>query len=97
MKRTTLILFTTHAPHVLTDQLILAGHPVFEALAISEVLALAEEHQGAQIVIGADVEEERAKVIQQHYPTIQLKADATLADILWELELLAPSSRKSIH
>jgi hypothetical protein len=92
-----IVYFTSSAPAPLTDQLILAGNQVFEALAISEVLALAEEHPGAHIIIDADVEAEQAKVVQQHYPTIQLQADATPADVLWELELLAPSSRKSIH
>jgi hypothetical protein len=79
---TTLILLTTRAPHALTDELTLAGHRVFEALAISEVFALVEEYPGAQIVITADVHDERAKAIQKHYPTIQLKADETLKAVL---------------
>ena len=40
----TLILFTTQAPDPLAAQLSNYGHQVFEALAISEVLALAETY-----------------------------------------------------
>jgi hypothetical protein len=68
-----IILFTTSAPHPLADELIREGIEVYEALAISEVFALAEEHGGAQLVITADVEAARAKAVQQHYPTITLK------------------------
>ena len=52
----TFILLTACAPNPLADGLILVGHRVFEALAISEVLALAEEYAQAQIIITADVE-----------------------------------------
>jgi hypothetical protein len=48
-------------------------------------------------LLRADVPDEREKVIQQHYPTIQLKENATLKDVLWELKLLYASSEKSIH
>lgn len=37
----TLILFTTVAPHPLTHELSHQGHMVYEALAVSEVYALA--------------------------------------------------------
>ena len=93
----TLILLATRAPHPLADSLILAGHCVFEALAVSEVFALAEEHPGAQIIIGAEVEAERARVIQQRYPTMRLNEDATLKDVLWELGLRHTNSDKSIQ
>jgi hypothetical protein len=46
-----------------------------------------EEHPEVQIVVAADVEAERANVIQQRYPTTRLNEDAILKDILWELEL----------
>ena len=45
------ILFTTHAPDTLSDELARQGHEVYEALAISEVLALAEQHPTASIII----------------------------------------------
>jgi hypothetical protein len=83
--RLTLILFTSTAPHSLTDELSAQGHQVYEALVVSEVLALAAQFPVAQIIITADVESERAKVIQHHYPTMTLKSEATITDILWEL------------
>jgi hypothetical protein len=80
-----LILFTTVAPHPLTEGLTHQGHTVYEAIAISEVYALADQHPQAQIIITGDIDPERAKAIQHHYPTMHLKANATVKDILWEL------------
>ena len=83
-----IILFTTQAPGPLAEQLSHYGHQVFEALTISEVLALAETYaRGAQIIITADVTPEKAAIIQQHYPTMHLKPNATVKDILWELKV----------
>jgi hypothetical protein len=45
----TLILFTTRAPNTLSDELTKQGHEVYEAIAISEVLALAEQHPASSI------------------------------------------------
>jgi hypothetical protein len=84
------ILFTTGAPSVLAAELSRTGISVYEALAISEVLALAVNHVDAQIVITADVELRRAAAIQEHYSTLQLKAGATVADLVWELEQISP-------
>jgi hypothetical protein len=81
----TIILFTTTGPCSLAEQLSHQGHQVFEAIAISEVYALADQHPRAQIIITADIDPERAKAVQHHYPTLHLKADATVRDIVWEL------------
>jgi hypothetical protein len=81
----TLILFTTTAPNPLTDELSHQGHQVFEAVSISEVYALADQHPAATIIITADVHLERAKAIQHHYTTLHLKPAATVQDIVWEL------------
>jgi hypothetical protein len=84
----TLILFTTTAPNRLTDELSHQGHQVFEALTISEVFALADQHPNAVIIITAEVDPERVKAIQHHYPTLHLKANATVQDIVWEVSNL---------
>lgn len=68
----TVILFTTKAPSTLATELASHGHEVFEALAISEVLALAEEHPDSGIVIAPEVDQARVSVIQQHWPTIRM-------------------------
>jgi hypothetical protein len=71
------ILFSTRSPHSLAAELIADGHTVYEALAVSEVFALVQEHPEAQIVITGDVDPKRAKAIQQRYPTITLKRFAS--------------------
>jgi hypothetical protein len=83
-----LILFCTQAPNPLTDELSHQGHKVYEAVAISEVYALADQHPLARIIMTADIDPERAKAIQHHYLTLHLKADATVRDIVWELSNL---------
>ncbi|MGZ7104657.1 MAG: hypothetical protein ACXVKC_04420 [Candidatus Angelobacter sp.] len=83
----TLILFTTVAPHPLSEELFSQGYQVYEALAVSEVFSLIEQHPTASIIITADVDQERAKAIQQHYPTLHLKPAATVKDIFWGLGL----------
>jgi hypothetical protein len=87
-----LILFTTTAPDPLTEELMHHGHQVFEAMAISEVFALADQHPAATIIITADVHPERAKAIQHHYQTLHLKANATVRDIIWEVSNLKGAS-----
>ena len=58
------ILFTTEMPNKIADALKAQGLlEVYEALAISEVLALAEQHPLSSIIITPDVEQARADVI----------------------------------
>jgi hypothetical protein len=89
----TLILFTTIAPNPLAEELSRQGHTVYEALAVSEVYALADQHQMATIIMTADIDPERAKAIQHHYPTLHLKSAATVWEIVWELK----SERPTVH
>lgn len=81
----TIIFFTRSLPNAVSDELSRQGHTVHECLAISEVLALAEQIPEAQIVIAGDVESEAAKVIKQHYPTLCLKPGSQISDLIWEL------------
>lgn len=81
----TIIFFTGLLPNPIADELMRQGHDLFESLSISETFALQEEHPHAHIVIAAKVEEQRATVIQQRYPTLMLKPEATAKDVLWEL------------
>jgi len=89
----TLILFTMIAPDPMAEELSRQGHMVYEALAVSEVYALADQHPQAQIILTADIDPERAKAIQHHYPTLHLKSAATVREILWELK----SERPTVH
>ena len=83
----TSIWFTRSLPSAIADELKRKGHTVFEALAVSETLALAEQHPGANIIMNNDVEPAAAKIIQQHYPTLQITAEVTVADLLFEMAL----------
>lgn len=84
----TVILFTDRAPHPLTEGLMHQGHQVFEAISISEVYALADQHRLATIIITAEVHPERARAIQHHYTTLHLQPNATVRDIVWEVSNL---------
>lgn len=84
----TLIYCTRELPG-LSNELEVAGFQVYEALALSEVFFLAEQHPGAHIVIDHTVEDGAANEIAQHYPTLRLKQEATAADVLWELSSLS--------
>jgi predicted nicotinamide N-methyase len=74
----TLILFTLTAPHPFAEELSRQGYRVFEAVAISEVYALADQHMNASIIITADVDPERVRAVQHHYTTLHLKTEATI-------------------
>jgi hypothetical protein len=87
-----LILLTTTAPDPLADELSHQGYQVHEALAVSEVLALVEQHPAATILITAGVDQDRARAIQQHHPTLHLKPAGTTKDILWELASLSTTT-----
>ncbi len=50
----TIILFTPTAPHPFAEQLAQQGHSVYEAIAISEVYALADQHPQAQVIFDAN-------------------------------------------
>jgi hypothetical protein len=76
-----MILFTTHAPCTLADDFARQGHDVYEALAISEVIALALQHPNSGIVIAPGIDQNRASVIQQHWPAVRLHEQFTAMDV----------------
>lgn len=83
-----MIYFTRELPG-LSNDLEAAGLQVYEALAISEVLYLAEQHPSAHIVIDSNVEDAAALEIAEHHVTLRLKPEATAAAVLWEISGLA--------
>jgi hypothetical protein len=93
----TLILFTAVAPNPLTEELSHQNHTVYEALAVSEVYALADQYPLATIIMTAEIDPERAKAIQHYYPTLHLKPAATAQDIVWELSEQLPSRNSVRH
>ena len=84
----TVIYFTRELPG-LSNDLELAGFQVHEALALSEVFFLVEQHPSAHIVVDHTVEDSAATHIAQHYMTLRLNAGSTAKDLLWELSSLS--------
>lgn len=85
----TIIYFTRELPG-LSNELEAAGMQLYEALAISEVLYLAEQHPGAHILVHHTVEDAAAQQVALHHVTLRLKVEATAADVAWELAVLSP-------
>lgn len=91
----TIIFFTRSLPSAIANELQRQGHTIHEALALSEVFNLMEQHPNAQIIIAADVQAASAKVIQCHYPTLTLEPEATATNVIWELSHL--TARRTVQ
>jgi hypothetical protein len=92
-----LIYLTTHAPPFrFAQEVTRAGHRVFEAQAVSEVLSVCEREWIDAIVIGADVEDSDVVEAQLRHITIRLKPEATAKELIWELSNLFPSSESIV-
>jgi hypothetical protein len=84
-----LIYFTGELPGIsedLSDQ----GFQVYEALAVSEVLYLCQQHPRLVVVIDHTVEPDAANEVAGRHITVQLKKKATVRDVVWELSCLFP-------
>lgn len=79
-----LIYFTRELPGI-SEDLEHAGFQVFEALAISEVLYLAEQHPRAHIVVDHSVDDAAAQEVALHHITLRLTPETTAAEVAWEL------------
>jgi hypothetical protein len=82
-----LIYFTRELPG-LSEDLTENGFQVYEALAVSEVLYLCEQHPGLIVVIDDTVEADAAKEIAAQHITLRLKKKATVPDVVWEMAAL---------
>jgi hypothetical protein len=69
----------------LSNELERAGLQVYEALAISEVFYLAEQNP-----IDHTVQDDAAQEVAQHHVTLQLKPEATAADVIWAVSGFSP-------
>ena len=86
------VFFTNVLPFLLADELSRQDIYCYEALAISEVLHLCETEKIGMVVIDASVEDERAKAIQERWPTLRLKQEARVADVICLTSLPAARS-----
>lgn len=88
----TVIYFTCELPG-LSEELSEAHFQVYEALAVSEVLYLCEEHPEATVLIVHTVEPEAAKPVRQRQITLHLVRETTVRDVIWELSGLFPNTQ----
>jgi hypothetical protein len=72
----------------MASDLMMAGHEVYEALVVSEVLYLCEHHKIDAVVIAADVDDPDVIEAQLRHITLKLKPSATAKDVIWELQAL---------
>lgn len=82
-----IIYFTRELPG-LSEELSQAGLQVYEALAISELFYLAEQHPCAHIVVDHTVERDAAHEVARHHISIRLARESTAVDVIWELSQL---------
>jgi hypothetical protein len=86
-----IIYFTRELPG-LSEDLSEKGFQVYEALAMSEVQYLCEQHPSLVVIIDHTVEPDAAKEIAARRITLRLKKKATVRDVVWELSGLVADS-----
>jgi len=86
-----IVLLNVISPSKLSSELELFGHQVWEALEVSEVLFLCEQHSIDAVIIAAEVK--RGKLIEKQLrgTVMRLKSDANAAYVDWELSQLFPN------
>lgn len=86
-----LIYFTRELPGI-SEDLAERNIQLYEALALSEVFCLSEQHPDSIVVIDHSVDDAAAQEVASRLITLRLKPHATVADVFWELSLLSSSS-----
>ena len=80
-----IVYFTRILPARIADELGYRGIMCYEAFAISEVLNLCEQPDINLVVIDPSVDDERACIVQQKFPTLRIGSEAKVNDVLWEI------------
>lgn len=92
MKQTGIIYVATRHPSTLTDELMLAGFRVWEALEESEIQHLCATEDVDVIVLAHDVPWRKEIAARSGRVCILLEPTTTIKDLVWELTQLFPSS-----
>jgi predicted GTPase len=92
-----IVLLNSISPSKLAEELELFGHEVWEALDISEVLFLCEQHRVDAVIIAADVEGGELIEKQLRGTVMRLKSNADAAYLDWELSQLFPKKDITIQ
>ena len=80
-----IVYFTRILPARMAEELGCRGIICHEALALSEVLSLCEQPDINLVVIDPSVDDERAGIVQQQFPTLRIGTEAKVNDVLWEI------------
>jgi hypothetical protein len=83
-----IVYLCTLAPSRMAADLLMAGYRVWEALDISEVLFLCEQHKIDAVVIAPEVEDQDMMEAQVRHICLKLQSNTTPKDVMWELENL---------
>ena len=75
----------------------LFGHQVWEALDVSEVLSLCEQHRVDAIIIAAEIESGELIEKQLRGTVMRLKPNTDAADVDWDLSPLFPKKNITIQ
>jgi hypothetical protein len=92
-----ILIWTDRARHPLADALMRAGFLVWEALAISEVLAICDSKNIDVVVIAAAVDESRCPGLKQHHLTIKLKPNTKTGDLIQTLWQMFPDKKTTVQ
>jgi AmiR/NasT family two-component response regulator len=85
-----IVLLNVISPSKLSGELELFGHQVWEALDVSEVLFLCEQHRVDAVIIAAQVAAGEIIEKQLRGTVMRLKSNANAAYVDWELAQLFP-------
>jgi len=83
-----LVYLTTLSPSQLGAQIEQAGHRVWEALRVSEVLYLLEHENIDVVVIAPDVDDPEMAELHLRRTCIKLQEGFKVSDLIWELSCL---------
>ena len=92
-----IVLLTNEAPCPLAEELLDAGHRVWEALAISEVLHLCDTEWVDAIVVTPDVKHPSLKALREREITVQMEPGTTAKQLIWELSRLFPDKNTIVQ
>lgn len=97
MRQTGIIYLATRHPSTLTDELMLAGFRVWEALEESEIKHLCQTEDIDGIALAYDVPWRKEIAARSGRVCVLLEPTTTVKDLVWELTQLFPHELSAIQ
>jgi hypothetical protein len=97
MKQTGIIYMATRHPSQLTEELMLAGFRIWEALEESEIKHLCATENIDGIILAHDVPWRKEIAARSGRVCILLEAHTTMQQLVWELTQLFPQADRAIQ